>query len=304
MIKDKLNATIYNINNDIRFLISILDLKNNKSLYRFYEATRIIKEFGSAENFFEFLNAEGYHDLRISSHIKNGTGKKKIADTYTATIIPKGQIIPVEAIPETVEAPEIEIVESPEKIESPETPEILEKAPIPMEKIPMIPEPPVLPKPTMVLDMFSNFGLGAPQIMELMVKKSEAERLLVENSELKTEVKTLREKNEINRETILQDKYNYDKEKDKKTSNSEILGQLAGSLPTILNYISPNAGDGLGGTKPTDYGSETKNNFAEQINSIDDETLKLLTVMVETWSNNPQFSDELIELLKKFKLWQ
>ncbi|WP_395077742.1 hypothetical protein [Flavobacterium sp.] len=296
MIKDKLNATIYNINNDIRFLISILDLKNNKSLYRFYEATRIIKEFGSGENFFEYLNAEGYHDLRISSHIKNGTGKKKIADTYTATIIPKGQIVPVEAVAETVETPQ--------SLETSETTEIFEKDPIPMETIPMIPEPPIQPKPTMALDMFSNFGLGAPQIMELMVKKSEAERLLVENSELKTEVKTLREKNEINRETILQDKYNYDKEKDKKTSNSEILGQLAGSLPTILNYISPNAGDGLGGTKPTDYGSETKNNFAEQINSIDDETLKLLTVMVETWSNNPQFSDELIELLKKFKLWQ
>lgn len=301
MIKDKLLATMYNINNDIRFLISIYDQKNNKSLYRFYEATRIIKEFGSAENFFEYLNAEGFHDLRISSHIKNGTGKKKIADTYTATIIPKGQIIPIDAIPETVEAPEIENVEALEIMESPEIHEILEKAPIPMETIPMIP---VQPKPTVPLDMFSNFGLGAPQIMELMVKKSEAERLLVENSELKAEVKTLREKNDINRETILQDKYNYDKEKDKKTSNSEILGQLAGSLPTLLNYISPNTGDGLGGTKPTDYGSETKNNFAAQINSIDDETLKLITVMVETWSNNPQFSDELIELLKKFKLWQ
>lgn len=274
----KLDTIIYNINHDKRFLLSIFDQKNNESLYRFYEATRILKEFGSGENLFEHLNANGHHELRISSHLKNGTGKRKIAETFTVNFAPQVQPDPITTVPKVHETPII-----------------------PMENPSLLPAPIVKSAQP---DMLSTLGLGAPQVMELMIRKNDADRLTLENSELRADNRTLKEQNEKFKEEILKDKYDYEKDKDKKTNTHALIGQIAGSLPAIMNYIKPNQSEGLGGSQPYDYGSEIKNGFAEGIKQIDDSSLMMLSNILNTSSTNPVFSNELIELLKKYKIWQ
>jgi hypothetical protein len=273
----KLDSIIHNINNDSRFLLSVFDIQKNTSLYRFFEATRILEMYGSAENFFEELNANGHHHLRLSSHIKNGTGKKKIAESievnFTSQLKDKSFEEPVQKIQEPQETRPVQSFNS-------------------------------YPAMPMGNDLFSTFGLGAPQVMELMVKKNEADRLTLENSELRADNRSLKEQNEKFREEMLKEKYDYQKEKDKKGDTHALIGQIAGSLPAIMNYIKPVSAEGLNASQSIDYGSPTKNSFVEGIKQIDDDSLLMLASILSNSNTNTAFSNELINLLKKYKLWQ
>jgi hypothetical protein len=267
----KLDAIIEKINTEKWLLLSVFDHQSKTNLYKYHPATAILAEFGSGENFFESLNEKGHHHLTVSAHLKNGTGKIKATE-------------PVE-------------VQFGAPIENEPFLEIEHQQPTPKAIQEMTSK-------SAPMDISGLFGLGAPQIMELMVKKHEADRLTIENSELRADNRSLKDKNEQYREEILKDKYDYQKEKEKKGDTHALIGQIAGSLPAIMQYIKPNPSEGLSASQPLDYGSPTKNSFVQNLPQIDDATLLLLVSILNNMNTNTSFSNELITLLKKHQLWQ
>lgn len=157
-----------------------------------------------------------------------------------------------------------------------------------------------LPAMPMMPTKNETFGLGVPQLMDLYVEKNEATRLRTENAELKAKNTTLEAENKKYYEQILSDKYNYDKEKDKKESTNGVIQGLMGALPMVMQQFSPNA-NGL--NAPADFGSQIKNDFAQTIKSQDDITITVLSRIAQHLGQNADFSNELLELLKKHNLW-
>lgn len=273
-MENRLNAIIDNINTKERFLLSVYDLNQGEYLYKYYPAPQILEAYQTGENFFESLKTKGHHFLCIKSHLRRGTGKMKVAEPLTIKL-----------------SNELETEKPVQEINTQLS------QPIPQQALEAVP---IQTKPTHFLD---SFGLGAPQVMELMVKKQEADRLTIENSELRADNRSLIEKNENYREEILKNKYDYEKEKDKKNTTNTILGHLAGSLPTIMSYISPmpNA-DGLNGAQKQDFGSELKNNFSESIKQLDDDIISTLIHIVNASVVHSEFCKNLFELLEKYPL--
>jgi hypothetical protein len=267
----KLDAIIAKINTEKRLLLSVFDHQSQTNLYKYYPATAILTEFESGENFFESLNEKGYRHLTVGAHLKNGTGKIK-----------------------AIEPVEVQFGVSIENESS-----LVMEHQQPSHK----PSQVATPKPT-PMDVTGLFGLGAPQIMELLVKKHEADRLTLENSELRADNRSLKDKNEQYREEILKDKYDYQREKEKKGDTHALIGQIAGSLPAIMQYIKPNPSEGLSASQPQDYGSPAKNSFVQNLPQIDDATLLLLVSIWNNMNTNTAFSNELVTLLKKHQLWQ
>ena len=156
------------------------------------------------------------------------------------------------------------------------------------------------PAMPMIPQKNETFGLGVPQLMDLYVEKNEATRLRTENAELKAKNVTLEAENKKYYEQILSDKYNYDKEKDKKESTNGVIQGLMGALPMVMQQFSPNTG---GLNAPIEFGSQIKNDFAQTIKSQDDITITVLSRITQHLGQNNDFSNELLELLKKHNLW-
>ena len=276
IMENRLNAVINNINTKERFLLSVYDLNQGEYLYKYYPAPQILEAYQTGENFFEHLKTKGHHFLCIKSHLRRGTGKMKVAEPLTINFNTE--------------------MKTEKPVEQSNT-QLLE--PIPQQALNAVP---IQSNPT---HFFDSFGLGAPQVMELMVKKQEADRLTIENSELRADNRSLKEKNENYREEILKEKYNYEKEKEKKSSTHSLIGQLAGSLPTIMNYLSPMpTAEGLNGSQKEDFGSEIKNNFVITIKQLDDATVSLLNDILKTSATKTEFYDDMIVLLTKHDLWK
>lgn len=163
-------------------------------------------------------------------------------------------------------------------------------------------QPPLQAVPMPKNDL-STFGLGIPQLMDLHVEKNEANRLRTENAELKAEKNRLAEENKKFHEQILSDKYDYDKQKDKSNTTKEIISGLAGVLPVLMENLKPST-SGLGSPQSENYGSNVKNNFAKSLRSLDDITVSVLDKIVNQLGINEQFSNEFIQLLKNYNLWQ
>jgi hypothetical protein len=266
----KLDTIIEKINTEERFLLSVFDTQSGRYLYKYYPAQKILAEFQTGENFFESLNEKGHKNLKLYSHLRNGSGKIKLAEPIDVNF----------TVPTQNEA----MIEP--------TTTIVTHA--------LASNPVHYPS-----DISGLFGLGAPQVMELMVKKNEADRLTIENAELRADNRSLKEQNEKYREEILKEKYDYQKEKDKKGNTHALIGQLAGSLPAIMSYIKPaTPNEGLNASQEIDYGSPIKNNFIQGVKQTDDDTLTMLAIILSNSNTNIEFSNELILLLKKYNLWQ
>lgn len=256
----KLDNVIHNINNNRSFLLSIFDTDKASNIVKYMPGTSILEEYETGEAYFEHLFQNGHRNMVISLHNKNGSGKKKIAEPVTVSLSPNTES------------------------EQPFSQPVFNNPPMPM--IPTTNE--------------TFGGLGVPQLMDLYVEKNEASRLRTENAELKAKNITLEVENKKYYEQILSEKYNYDKEKDKKESTNGVIQGLIGALPMMVQQFSPNA-NGL--NAPAEFGSQIKNDFAQTIKSQDDITITVLSRITEHLGQNNDFSNELIELLKKHNLW-
>lgn len=155
-------------------------------------------------------------------------------------------------------------------------------------------------KPQQQQDIFSNsFGLGALDVMNLMVSKNDASRLHTECEVLKAENKELKTKYETIREEQLLSKYNADKE-------SGLWGAVQGALANAPALISTFRGVApVGLASPVEaFASEAKQHFATTLQHIDDSVVSVLDSINNGLNTNQEFSSELAELLKKYQLWE
>lgn len=254
----KLDSVIHNINNNKLFLLSIFDTDTATNVVKYLPGTNIIEQFGTGEAYFEHLFQNGHRNMVISSHTKNGSGKRKLEEPVTVSLSPNNET-------------SVQPVANPVY--------------------------PAMPMPAAKND---NFGLGVPELMGLYVAQNEANRLRGENAELKADNKRLEAENKKYHEQILSDKYDYDKEKDKKESTNNTIQGLMGALPMVMPYLMPNQ-QGL--NAPADFGSQVKNDFVQTIKTKDDITITVLSKITEHLGQNENFSNELLELLKKHNLW-
>ena len=65
-----------------------------------------------------------------------------------------------------------------------------------------------------------------------------------------------------------------------------------------------NEQSGLNASQEVNYGSLIKNDFAEKLKTIDDNTLTILSRIYNTSQTNSDFANQLVELLKKHGLWE
>ena len=267
-MKGELVEKIINkIDTDGRFLLSVFDLDKGVYLYKYYPATKILEEFGTGVNFFENLFASGHRHLNLSSYRKNGTGKLNDGEPITVNFSEEAQ-------PQTVAQP----------VQQMQTAQIM-------------------PQMSQNNDMFSNFGLNGAQVMDLFVEKNEAVRLRTENSELKSKVDRLQSDNDRLKETELSNKYDWEKEKAKRDGTQGLIKDCIGSLPMIMAHLK-NEQSGLNASQEVNYGSLIKNDFAEKLKTIDDNTLTILSRIYNTSQTNSDFANQLVELLKKHGLWE
>jgi hypothetical protein len=171
----ELDTLIDKLNTDSYSAVSVFDLDTNSFLFRNKTHTEIIADYGSAEEFFEFLFAKGHNRLTLTLKRKNGSSYKIDGHSFDVNFSKQNQ------------EPEV-----------PQTP--MQHFPVQQVKAPQA-------------DIFSNsFGLGTLDIMNLMVAKNDASRLFTEVETLKAENKDYKKKYEDIREEQLLSKYNADKE--------------------------------------------------------------------------------------------
>ncbi len=269
-MKGELEIIINKIDTDKRFLLSVFDLQSGLYLYKYYPASRILEEFGTGSNFFENLFSSGNRHLNLSSYRKNGTGKVKDGEPITVNFSEKTDEQQLQPVAQPVQQ---------------------------MQPVQMMQHQ----NPNN--DLLSSFGLNAPQIMDLFIEKNEASRLRTECSELKAKVEKLQTENDTHREYKLKNEYDWEKEKSKREGTQGLIKDGLASLPMIMAHLKSDP-SGLNGGQEINYGSLIKNNFAEQLKSIDDATLEILISIYKASSTNPAFSSELIALLQKHKLWE
>ena len=261
----ELEQIINKIDTDSRFLLSVFNLQTGLFLYKYYPATKILEEFETGANFFEHLYASGNRHLNLSSYRKNGTGKIKDSEPITVNFSEKTEATQPVAQPAQ-----------------------------PIQTMPQQPQN---------NDMFSSFGLNAPQLMDLFVQKNEAERLRTEKSEMSARIDRLEAENERLKDFELKNKYDWEKEKAKREGTHGLIKDAIGSLPMIMAHLKSEQ-NGLNAPQTVDYGSNAKNNFAEKLKTIDDTMVGILNVIYDSSIANPTFASELVELLKNHKLWE
>ena len=151
-------------------------------------------------------------------------------------------------------------------------------------------------------DVFSNsFGLGTLDVMNLLVSKNDASRLLAENTVLNTENKQLKETNERLKEEAMATKYSDNKSK----GNQEMLMGAIQNLPALISFAkgTPMPPAGLMAAVET-FSSPIKQSFADALQNIDDTVVTVLGSITNGLNTDVEFSGELAELLRKYKLWE
>lgn len=270
-MKGELEQIINKIDTDKFFLLSVFDCTSGRFLYKYYLATKILEEFSSGANFFEHLFATGYRHLNLSSYRKNGSGKSKDGEPITVNFSEKNDEQPVS---------------------QPVAQPVMQSRPIQ-----------AMSKMNQNNDMFSSFGLNGPELMNLFIQKNEAERLRTDNSELRSKNDRLETENARLKELELSNKYDWEKEKSKRDGTQGLIKDVIGSLPMVMQHMKSSE-NGLNAPQEINFGSQIKNDFAEKLKTIDDSTLTILNRIHSESATNIDFANELVELLKKHKLWE
>jgi len=152
-----------------------------------------------------------------------------------------------------------------------------------------------IPAVPMQENIFANsFGLGQLDMINLFVSKNDATRLQTENNVLLTKVEA--------QQAVIDDfkEQRYNREGSK--GNQEMLLGAIQALPQLISMVKGTPAIGL--AQPVEYSSPTKNNFAKNLQSIDDNVLEVLLNINTGLTNSPDFSTELSTLLQKYQLWQ
>jgi hypothetical protein len=251
----ELDTLIDKLNTDCYSAVSVLDLDTTVFVFRNKTHAEIIADYGSAEEFFETLFADGHKRLTLTLKRKNGSTYKADGKSFDVNFSKEPQAVAPVTNPVTVHKAE----------------------------------------------MFPNsFGLGSLDMINLFVAKGDAQRLHTENEVLKASEKENKKLIEELKEERLASKY----DTARSTGTQEMLLGAIQHLPTILatfNGAAPVAGL----ASPTEnYSSPAKQQFAKALQNYDDATVNVLESISNGMNTNPDFTNELAELLQKYQLWQ
>lgn len=155
--------------------------------------------------------------------------------------------------------------------------------------------PAPIPAVPMQENVFANsFGLGQLDMINLFVAKNDATRLQTENSILLSKV----EAQQVVIDDFKEQRFNREGSK----GNQEMLLGAIQSLPQIMAMVKGTPAVGL--AQPVEYSSPAKNNFAKALQNIDDNVLEVMQNINTGLNSSPEFSNELSQLLQKYKLWE
>ncbi|MFE3847150.1 hypothetical protein ACFX5D_04105 [Flavobacterium sp. LB3P45] len=256
----ELDELIDKLNKDQYAAVSVFDLDANSFLFRNKTNFEIIEQYGTAEAFFESLFAKGHKRLNLNLKRKNGSTYKVDGAGFEVKFSNDNQEL----------QPQTQMQVQPAQAKKTE-------------------------------GVFSNsLGLGTLDVMNLLVSKNDATRLMAENSVLISDNKLLKETNERLKEDALATKYSDNKSK----GNQEMLMGAIQNLPALMSFVkgTPMPAAGLMAAVEA-YSSPIKQSFADALQNIDDTVVTVLGSISNGLNTNVEFSGELAELLKKHKLW-
>ena len=261
----ELDNLMNKLNTDSFSAVSVFDLNANQFLFRSKTHAEIVAEFGTAEDFFESLFANGNHKLRLQLKRKNGNNFRIDGNSFDVNFSKANE---PQTLPVTAVQPQLQQTLQPQQNQA----------------------------------IFSNsFGLGTLDVMNLMVSKNDAARLFTENEVLKGENKELKEKYEKIREEQLLEKYNSNKESGLWGAVQGVLTNAPALMAAFKGGAIP---VGLASPVPEPYTSEAKQQFATTLQHIDDNVVNVLDSINNGLHSSNEFSTELAELLKKYQLWE
>ncbi|WP_281322756.1 hypothetical protein [Flavobacterium aestivum] len=251
----ELDKLIDKLNTDMYSAVSVLDLDTSAFVFRNKSHAEILAEYGSAEEFFETLFANGHRRLTLTLKRKNGSTYKVDGKSFDVNFSKNTQSTEVVKQPATVHKAE----------------------------------------------MFPNsFGLGSLDMINLFVAKNDAQRLHTENEILKATEKENKKLIEELKEERLASKY----DTARSNGTQEMLLGAMQHLPTILATFN-GAAPVTGLASPTEnYSTPAKQNLARALQNLDDSTANVLESINNAMGTNPEFTNELAELLQKHQLWQ
>lgn len=256
----ELDELIDKLNSDQYAAVSVLDLDTNSFLFRNKTHAEIIAQYATAEAFFEMLFAKGHKRLNLNLKRKNGSTYKADGQGFTVNFSKENQ-----------------------------------------EQQSVASQEPRTAQPAQVPDVFANsFGLGTLDVMNLLVSKNDATRLLAENSILISDNKLLKETNERLKEDALATKYSSDKGK----GTQEMLMGAIQQLPTLISFVKGTPMPAGLMAAVESYSSPVKQSFADALQNIDDTIVTVLGSINNGLNSNVEFSNELATLLKKHQLWE
>jgi hypothetical protein len=251
----ELDTLIDKLNTDSYSAVSVLDLDTTVFVFRNKTHAEIIADYGSAEEFFETLFADGHKRLTLTLKRKNGSTYKVDGKSFDVNFSKDTQSV------ETV------------------------KQPVTVHKAEIFP---------------NSFGLGSLDMINLFVAKGDAQRLHAENEILKASEKENKKLIEELKEERLASKY----DTARSNGTQEMLLGAIQHLPTILATFN-GAAPVTGLASPTEnHLTPAKQNFAKSLQNLDDSTVNVLQSINSAMNTNPEFTNELAELLQKHQLWQ
>lgn len=238
---EELEDLILRLNNDKQQAVSVYDLKTRNYIFKNVTQAQIISEYGTAEDFFEKINADGYTRLLIYPRRKNGNAFKVDGNSFEINI------------------------EAGEKKQ---------------EKLHFTPMLKTKKKKKKKSASSGLFGLGAVEIMDLKIDAKDKVRFEVENTELRNRNKTLEDQIAELKEEKLKKQYTHDSNEGLFALAKETIKTLPMAIKSLTNSGVVDSVSGMTGLE-NDFShlSEVKQNFIKSIENEDEEMVTLLEVI-------------------------
>jgi hypothetical protein len=259
---ERLDELMDKLNNDRFCAVTVFDRNTSKPIYRNVTHELIQNQYGSSEEFFEKIFADGYKKITLQEKRRNGSNAFKIeGKTFDVTF---------------------------GEAKNTETSEPMEEAKKKKKS--------------------GLMGLGIAEIFDLKLQAHDRSELAKKLEESERNNRELKAKNDELNEERLQRKYT-------KESNDSLNNMLLGAVkqaPLILKALGfnvPAENGGLAIASPDDLYdesfSEAKKSFLNIVQTLDDDTITLLSVIYQKINEKSQdnfFSQELFGLLQKYQM--
>lgn len=260
---EELEDFILKLNTDQFQAVSVYDLKKGQYIYKNVTHGQIVSDYGSAEDFFEKINDDGYTRLMIYPRRKNGKNAFRVDGTpFEINIQPEGK----------------------------------------KEKFNFTPEPRAKKKKKKKASS-GLFGLGAVEIMDLKFQANDKARFETENRELKDKNKELEAKVAELKEEQLQKKYTKETNEGLYALVKEGMNTLPLVLKSFnignAGAVAPIAGM-AGVENDLSSLSEVKQSLIKAIQNEDNDLVQLLSVIYQNIISTDQennFASDLQKLL-------